>query len=424
MMKEILLGFGLWMLSLGLVGFAGGCATSNPAVGNTNATATPAAQRVEATDTSQAAFRAELRTEPAEVRAGQAAQLVFTVKDRQGATVRDLPLVHEKPMHLLVVSEDLSEFYHIHPDPQPDGSYRVAHTFPNGGRYKLYADFTPPGSSQIVDRIDLNVAGAARERVGLTEDRELTKTVDGLRVTMRPDGALRAGQELMLNFAVADARSSAPVTDLQPYLGALAHFVIISEDATDFLHAHPMTPEEMARSGGGGGHGGGATNDNHNDSHGASMQRQDGQRDASPSQVAAHTSFPRAGLYKVWAQFQRNNQVVTVPFVVRVAAGEERNVNGAQANATNIPADAIRITVSSGGYEPGRINVRRGRPVRLAFYRADANNCGGEVVFPALNLRRNLPVGETTVVEVTPRESGELNFTCGMNMFRGALVVQ
>ena len=214
----------------------------------------------------------------------------------------------------------------------------------------------------------------------------------------------------MLNFTVADARSNSPVTDLQPYLGALAHFVIISEDSTDFLHAHPMTPEEMRRSG--------STNDHHAAPHNVSAQH-GAQGGASSAQVAAHTSFPRAGLYKIWAQFQRNNQVITVPFVVRIAAGEGRN-----SIAANIPAGTIRITVGSNGYEPARINVRRGETVRLAFYRADANNCGGEIVFPALNLRRALPVGETTIVEVTPRDTGEISFTCGMDMYRGALVVQ
>ncbi|WP_250126551.1 hypothetical protein [Chroococcidiopsis sp. CCMEE 29] len=40
---------------------------------------------------------------------------------------------------------------------------------------------------------------------------------------------------------------------------------------------------------------------------------------ATPAQISAHTSFPRAGLYKIWAQLQRDGQVVTLPFVIRVA---------------------------------------------------------------------------------------------------------
>jgi plastocyanin domain-containing protein len=87
------------------------------------------------------------------------------------------------------------------------------------------------------------------------------------------------------------------------------------------------------------------------------------------------------------------------------------------------PVEA-KITVSSGGYEPKSITVKKGQPVKLAFYRQDAKNCGGEVVFPNLDLKKELPVGETVSVEFTPQETGELAFTCGMNMMRGKILVQ
>ncbi|MDQ3252824.1 MAG: hypothetical protein M3R15_02780, partial [Acidobacteriota bacterium] len=268
------------------------------------------------TEARPAAFRTEFTAEPREVRAGAPATLAFTVKNSSGETVRDLEIVHEKPLHLLVVSDDLSEFYHIHPVQQADGSYRVAHTFPHGGRYKLYADFTPLGGAQVVDRFDLQVSGTSRPRVALTPDRTKTKTVAGLRVGMSPSRELRAGQELMLDFATFDARTGRPATDLQNYLGELAHFVIISEDAVDFLHAHPM-----AR--GAEGHGG------HGDSNAAPHAHGNGAQGGT-SEVSAHTTFPRAGLYKVWAQFQRSNQVITVPFVLRVAEGQPATATGAQ----------------------------------------------------------------------------------------------
>jgi len=88
-----------------------------------------------------------------------------------------------------------------------------------------------------------------------------------------------------------------------------------------------------------------------------------------------------------------------------------------------LTVDAFKVTVSEAGYEPSRIEVKKGQPVRLAFYRADAQNCGGRVVFPDLKIERELPVGKTTVVDVTPQQTGELAFTCGMSMFKGALVI-
>ena len=371
-------------------------------------------------------FTAAFATAPVEVKAGEPATLSFTVKNSKGQTVPDLAIVHEKPMHLLIVSEDLSEFYHIHPELQPDGSYQVTHTFPYGNKYKLYADFTPPDAMQTVARHDLLVTGSACSHISLIEDSKFVKTKDGLRVEMTSDKPLRAGEEVRLNFTATDAKSGNPATDLQPYLGALAHFVIISEDTADFLHAHPMDkteektqmsfafkegnrevmPDVQAKATGGSGEPGA------------------GMMIVSDSEVATLTTFPRTGRYKLWAQFQRNGQVITVPFVVRVAEGEKLAISNA-ANANEpLPADAIKVTVSSGGYEPSRISVKSGQPVRLAFYRADAQNCAGKVVFPSLGLERALPVGRTTLVEVTPQQKSEIAFTCGMSMYRGALIVK
>ena len=35
-------------------------------------------------------------------------------------------------------------------------------------------------------------------------------------------------------------------------------------------------------------------------------------------EVMFHTSFPKPGLYKVWGQFKRNGNVLTIPFVLQV----------------------------------------------------------------------------------------------------------
>ncbi|XXF75173.1 hypothetical protein P2318_19075 [Myxococcaceae bacterium GXIMD 01537] len=228
-------------------------------------------------------YKAELAAPEGGLIAGREAALRFTVKDPAGAVVRDLPLVHEKPLHLLVVSRDLRDFYHLHPEPRPDGTYQVSHTFPSGGDYLAFLDYTPKGSAQVVDRIALSVKGAPRAKAALQADATSTRTVDGLRVAMTSSKPPRASEGLVLQFSVTDAASGKPVTDLQPYLGAMAHFVILSEDTKDFLHAHPL---ESGTAPGG--------------------------------SVSAHTEFPRAGLYKVWTQVQRNGRIVTIPFVLQV----------------------------------------------------------------------------------------------------------
>lgn len=390
--------------------------TNSQRVDNANVANTVASETNSATGAaSDSNFKVDFKTEPTQIQAGAPATLVFTVKDSKNAVVKDLQVVHEKPMHLLIVSKDLSEFYHIHPEPSVDGTYRVQHTFPNGGDYKFYADFTPPNAKQVVERIDVKVSGTERAKVALVADTKLEKSVDGVKVTMKPGAKIEAGQELTLDFAVFDAKTGKPATDLQNYLGELAHFVIISEDLVDFVHAHPMAKGEKMD---GMKMDGDMKEKDHNadgHSHGA-----DSKESNKPSayEVSAHAAFPRAGLYKLWAQFQRGGKVISVPFVVNVPAGSAKQVK-----AANVPAGATKITVSSNGYEPSSIPVVKGQPVKLAFYRADSENCGGEVVFAKQKIRKKLAVGETVLVEFTPTDAGEIAFACGMDMLSGKVIV-
>lgn len=401
-----------------LIALAAGCGkTERPAATTSGQNSSQsAATIVRAAYNADSPVRAELMSERPEIKAGEAASLSFRIKDQSGAIFRNLKIVHEKPMHLLVVSNDLAEFDHVHPELQPDGTFKVAYTFPHGGVYKLYADFTPQGARQVVERYDVNVSGPERQPIPLVADVSLTKTVESLSVTMFPDKALRAGQELMLNFAVADAQTGKPVTDLEKYLGAMAHFVIISEDLTDFLHVHPMEPGEMMKPG------------EHGETKSDMGDMKMGETSKTSSTqgraiaISAHTTFPRAGVYKLWAQFQRGGRVINVPFIVRVDA-IEAPVASTQQGPAPLPNDAITVTVSGAGFEPSQIQAKKGQPLKLAFYRADEQNCAGEVVFPSLNVRKKLPVGQTTIVEVTPKKSGDLAFGCGMGMFSGTLVV-
>jgi plastocyanin domain-containing protein len=89
-------------------------------------------------------------------------------------------------------------------------------------------------------------------------------------------------------------------------------------------------------------------------------------------------------------------------------------------------ADGVQeATIQVGGaYEPSSIVVKQGQPLRLKFHRADDKNCGGEVVFPALNIRKTLPAGQTTVIDLPAQKSGELAFACGMDMMKGKVIVQ
>lgn len=339
-------------------------------------------------------FTAELKTNASEIKAGEATDFIFTIKNPQGAVVETVQIVHEKPMHLLIVSADLAEFYHEHPEQQSDHTFKTSFTFKNGGKYKLYTDFTPTGGKQTIKDFELTVTGNPRRPFVLEADEKFEKTVDDLSVTMKPSDALMAGKGLTLGFNVSDAKTKKPVTDLQKYLGELAHFVVISQDLKEFVHAHPMSPES--------GH-----------SHG----------EAAPVEatVSAHLTFPKAGLYKVFAQFQRKNKVTTVPFVVDVKGDKNPTES---TNLMDIPKDAYRITASKEGFTPSEIKITKNSYKQLAFVRLDAENCAEEVVFKSLSITKKLPLGEVVLVDLPKDFSGELEFACGMNMYKGKVIAE
>jgi len=80
--------------------------------------------------------------------------------------------------------------------------------------------------------------------------------------------------------------------------------------------------------------------------------------------------------------------------------------------------------VVDGGYTPAAVRVKAGKPVKLVFDRRDTGGCSEEVVFPDFGIRRFLPTGTKTVIEITPPKAGRYEFTCGMSMLHGALVAE
>jgi hypothetical protein len=378
---------------------------------NQNTAATEKTPEVKPVLTEKGVFTAELKTAPAQAKAGENTDLTFIVKNSSGEMVKDLQIVHEKPMHLLIVSGDLDEFYHEHPEAQADGSYKVSFTFPNGGDYKLYTDFTPFDSTQVVHDFSLNVSGNERAAKSLIPETNYEKTVENLRVEMKPDGDLASGKEMMLSFSVFDAATNQPVTDLENYLGAKAHFVVISKDLQQFVHAHPMSTDNVK-----------SAENAHADITADHKHNDKPTNPATASNVSAHITFPTASVYKIWAQFKRNGKVTTVPFTVDVKQGAEEK--GVDLSNVKIPEGAFKVIVSRDGFTPQEISFKKGQPLKLAFYRSDAENCASEVVFKDLNIRKKLPVGEVVAIDIPTGKAGEFSFACGMDMYKGKVIVQ
>jgi plastocyanin domain-containing protein len=83
-----------------------------------------------------------------------------------------------------------------------------------------------------------------------------------------------------------------------------------------------------------------------------------------------------------------------------------------------------QVIVVDGGYSPSTIKVRAGSPVRLVFDRRDSGACTDEIVLPDFGIRKFIPTGEKTSIEVTPPKPGRYDFTCGMSMHHGVLIAE
>jgi hypothetical protein len=213
----------------------------------------------------------------------------FTVTGPDGAPVTAYDVEHEKQLHLIAVRRDLTGFQHVHPVLDPDtGAWTVPLDL-SPGAWRLLADFTPSGGPALVLGADLLVAGEfAPEALGADAS---TAGVDDYRVEL--DGEPTAGAETVLTLRVE--RDGAPVTDLQPYLGAYGHLVALRDGDLAYLHVHPDgAPGEVP---------------------------------AGP-EVVFHTEFPTAGRYRLFLDFRHGGVVRTAAFTVTVPAGDAHGTEG------------------------------------------------------------------------------------------------
>ncbi|MGV2939818.1 hypothetical protein AB5I83_09525 [Mesobacillus sp. LC4] len=226
-----------------------------------------------------AKVQVEWKSNPEPIESDRETEIFLDIKDASGKAFESFTTVHEKEMHLLAIKKDLSVFQHLHPDYLGKGRFQIKTTFPQAGRYKLYADFLPEGANQQLATHELVVTGhEANDEI--EADKVLRKTVDDLEIELILPSA-KVDEPVKLIFELRD-QVGEPVTDLEPYLGSAGHVVIVSEDMSEFLHVHPADENTKG------------------------------------PKVEYMTSFPREGLFKIWGQFKHKGKLYTVSFVIGV----------------------------------------------------------------------------------------------------------
>ncbi|HYH35255.1 MAG TPA: hypothetical protein VD814_08920, partial [Nocardioides sp.] len=169
---------------------------------------------------------AEAEVAPGDVR------VEFTVSGPDGRPLTSYDVQHERRLHLIAVRRDLTGFQHVHPVLSADGVWSATLDV-TAGDWRLFADFKPSGADPLTLGADLAVAGDYRPATPVAPSR--TAQVDDYSVTL--EGALTAGADSRLTLSVE--RNGEPVTDLEPYLGAYGHLVVLRAGDLAYLHVHP-----------------------------------------------------------------------------------------------------------------------------------------------------------------------------------------
>jgi len=251
-------------------------------------------------------YRLELKTEPGKVKAGEAPKLRFIVwanretRDEEGRPtgkrkleqVKQFDIAHEKLMHLIIVNKDLGFFSHQHPDQQPDGSFTLNDfAFPAAGEYHLFTDVAPKGAGGQVLLAGLKVEGKVEgkskpaETPLTTADKATERIVAGVSVAFKDGATLGPKKTSLFTLTLRQADTGEPITDLQPYLGAMGHMMMIHEDAQTFVHSHPDERDP---------------------------------NNGKQGDLTFLTRPPKAGLYRLWVEFQRGAKLNRAEFTVEV----------------------------------------------------------------------------------------------------------
>jgi hypothetical protein len=249
-------------------------------------------------------YKMQYVSAPAQLEAGIDGILSFTptVIGKESEAVA-LDVQHEKKIHLIVVSNDLSYFDHIHPDYQADGSYKIAvlengknytngpgkneTRFANGGDYTLFADYLPSGGSHQVEKVSVNIKGTAKPAVTFSADKLTGQSDNFTAMLTATGGKLITGTQMHISGMLMKDGKEIDVNTLENYLGAKAHMVVIGLKDKEYLHVHP---------------------------------------DVSGGKFDLHTTFKMPGIYRGWIQFQSSGKVHTVGFTMNVKEGTAEEI--------------------------------------------------------------------------------------------------
>jgi hypothetical protein len=228
-------------------------------------------------------FQAKISV-PDGIRPGESFTIDIHIQDDKGQKVADFDIFQGKLMHLILVSDDLASFSHLHPEHQGSGHFQTTAILPSVGGYTLFSDYKPAGDREQVSVLKLRMKGTEKTS-GVTDMKSTEKIVQDTRVRMSvsPKKA-KVNEDAIVTFDLKQLDGK-PVTGLGPYLGEKGHLVVIRKSAPltdkEYIHAHAM-------------------------------------KEGKASEIKFTARFPDKGLYKLWCQFNNKGRILTADFWINI----------------------------------------------------------------------------------------------------------
>ncbi|MDC3415298.1 hypothetical protein [Aquibacillus salsiterrae] len=195
-------------------------------------------------------------------------KLTVYIEDMEKKPVK-LKENHEKMIHLIVVSDDLEQFYHLHPDQTDEHRFETEIKLASTTAYKAFVDISVEGKNYKIKPIPINSANHNDQH--LRTDDQRVKVIEGQKIELTTTPFV-VKEPVTISFDIDGVTPD-------PYLGALGHVVIVDEKLLQFIHVHPKFPTETV--------------------------------------FEAH--FNKSGTYKLWAEFKINQKVIAFPYVFQVS---------------------------------------------------------------------------------------------------------
>ena len=191
-------------------------------------------------------YDVSLQSDPAAPSSKEPVTLTIIVTEREtGKRIGQFEVIHDKLVHLVVVSDDLSYFAHIHPRlDDKEMIFTIQHTFPTAGRYVMWVDAKPRGGGQFAKGFHLDLKGGdVRKPAPIVADKNFAKYVAAgsqtYQVRLMVPESIKSGQDVEIVFKLSDSQGRS-ITDLEPLMAAGGHCVIIHSDVGKFFHVHPL----------------------------------------------------------------------------------------------------------------------------------------------------------------------------------------